>query len=520
MGQYALAVVPAELLQRPVSLRDGIGAAHEKVTTASDRAQALYDQGLAYLHSYVWIEAARSFHEALRADSSLAMAHVGLSYALGELGLSEEARRDSDRASELAPNASERERARVVIRSKQLAASAAPGDAARRAEYQAALGGAAAKYPDEVEILLLRGQAAGSASDAHGMSAGAGSIPDYERALALGPDYFAPHHYLAHALENAGRMDAALAHAAEYARLAPRVPHAHHMFGHVLRRVDRMRDAIAEFRRADELETEYLSIESIAPEYDWHYHHNLDLLGASYAYLGRMRAAEPLLRRSFELKSIELSQELNERAWPLFLLGRSRSAEALAAARALAARPQPIVQALGRLLAARAMMALGRTREAINEGDAARDLMRASGAIGGVLVPDLELAQAELLLRTGQMERGRAAMREALAKLRADRAPDAWMQTLFGLESAGRVARDTGDWLLAGELAEEMRRYDPFYAGTHYALGLGAERRSDVAGARAEYAEAIRRWESADAGLAELADARRRVAGLRTAERR
>ncbi len=58
--------VPDELLNRPVPLRNGIGTAHDAVATTSKEAQAFYDQGLAYLHSYVWIEAARSFNQALR----------------------------------------------------------------------------------------------------------------------------------------------------------------------------------------------------------------------------------------------------------------------------------------------------------------------------------------------------------------------------------------------------------------------------------------------------------------------
>ena len=49
---------PRELLERPVSLRDGLGPVHQEVTTSSLEAQKFYDQGLAYLHSYVWIEAA------------------------------------------------------------------------------------------------------------------------------------------------------------------------------------------------------------------------------------------------------------------------------------------------------------------------------------------------------------------------------------------------------------------------------------------------------------------------------
>ena len=97
MGRYGLVPVPAELLERPLSLREGVGKAHELVTTQSENAQAYYDQGLAYLHSYVWIEAARSFHQALRADGNLALAYLGLSYALGELGASEDEEGPADK---------------------------------------------------------------------------------------------------------------------------------------------------------------------------------------------------------------------------------------------------------------------------------------------------------------------------------------------------------------------------------------------------------------------------------------
>ena len=81
----AVGYVPRELLEKPVALRDGTGAgrgpgqAHDPVTSASPEAQAFYDQGVAYLHSYVWIEAARALRQALRLDPKLALAHVGLS---------------------------------------------------------------------------------------------------------------------------------------------------------------------------------------------------------------------------------------------------------------------------------------------------------------------------------------------------------------------------------------------------------------------------------------------------------
>src|SRR4030095_13180829 len=74
--------VPKEILERPVGLRQGIGLAHEALPTAAAPVQALHDQGLAYLHSYVWIEAARSFRQALRLDPRQALTSVALSPCL------------------------------------------------------------------------------------------------------------------------------------------------------------------------------------------------------------------------------------------------------------------------------------------------------------------------------------------------------------------------------------------------------------------------------------------------------
>src|SRR6478736_3092216 len=94
-AQHAAHVVPQipqELLERAVTIRTGIGAAHDDAGTKSAEAQRFYDQGLAYLHNYVWIEAARSFNQALRLDANLALAQVGLSVAYIELNQSARAK--------------------------------------------------------------------------------------------------------------------------------------------------------------------------------------------------------------------------------------------------------------------------------------------------------------------------------------------------------------------------------------------------------------------------------------------
>ena len=158
------------------------------------------------------------------------------------------------------------------------------------------------------------------------------SIPFYERALKVAPTHFGPHHFMAHAYENSGRMKEAADHAAAYAGQASSVPHAVHMHGHELRRLGRINEAIARFEAADKLQRDYMAREKIAAEFDWHHAHNLDLLAASYQYTGQMKKAEALLKQSFNLPTNLLVQAVNKREWPAFLVARNRPAEALAAA--------------------------------------------------------------------------------------------------------------------------------------------------------------------------------------------
>ncbi len=523
----ALAAVPgqrdapeaslADIVARPVPLRSGIGVTHEEVTTSVPRAQQYYDQGLAYLHSFVWIEAARSFNEAVRLDARLAMAQLGLSYALGELGESAAAR-GAEPAGAGIWRGGHPARALPDRPAQPSARGRRPaGGCGGRRRLPRAARSRAAERPSDVELLLLVGHAQEAGHDAHGMNGGSGSLVYYERALKLAPEYFATHHYLAHAYENVGRAAQALPHAQRFAQLAPEVPHAHHMYAHVLRQVDRMRDAVVEFTKADELHAAYSTRERVPAALDWHNRHNLDLLGTAYQYLGQMSRADATLRRSFEMRSaghLGQDQEVNKRAWPLFLLSRRRVDEALSAARTLQRHATPLVQALGHVLASRILIAGARRDEAAAEGNLALKQMRAIGAVGGTLVPDFELAQGEYLLRSGENDKGAAMLRAAAAKLRADRRPDAWTATLFQLEAVARLARELDQGALAGDMAEMMRLHDPHYAGTQYALALVAERRGNREAARTAFADAIRRWQDADPDLPELADARRRLAAL------
>jgi tetratricopeptide (TPR) repeat protein len=482
-----------ELARRPVPLRSGIGVAHDGLTTSSRQAQAFYDQGLAYLHSYVWLEAARSFNQALALDSTLALAHAGLAVAYTELNAPAASTAALGRARALART--DHDKRHVAARALQ-----AEG---KVVEYRRALDDALKVFPLDDELWLARGQAASDDPAERGQGSVAASIPFYEKARTLAPGHFAAHHYLTHAFENTGRIAEALAEGETFAKMAPKVPHARHMFGHDLRRAGRVQEAIAEFLAADALAAEYFKAEKIPVEYDWHYQHNLDLLATSYQYVGQMTAAEQRFRASFAIPSSLVAQEFDKREWPVFLLARGRAAEALEAASVMAGHRSPIVSATGHVEAGHARLALGQFKEAADEGNAALRLMRGTEG-AGMVATALEAFQGEFFLRTGQKDKARPMLEGVARKVRAAPGPDAWTQALFTLEAIARAAREVGDWDLAGWAARQMVEHDPNYAGAHYALALVAQHDGDTRTARTEAAAAAKLWSTADRDLPEL----------------
>src|SRR5688572_18182232 len=148
---HSIPTVPQELLERRVSIRGGIGVAPDDAGTKSKEAQAFYDQGLALLHSFVWIEAARAFHEALRHDSNLALAQVGLSYCYVELSKPAQAKQAITAAQMLAAQSDDHVRRHVEARALQMAAEDAPTDPAKLVAYRTSLDAAIAAFPNDVE---------------------------------------------------------------------------------------------------------------------------------------------------------------------------------------------------------------------------------------------------------------------------------------------------------------------------------------------------------------------------------
>jgi tetratricopeptide (TPR) repeat protein len=467
------------------------------------------------LHSFVWIEAVRSFHQALRNDPNLAMAFLGLTDAFIGLQDVPTAHAAFLRAQALEKNLSERERLWIAIRARELDYLEDSGLRDKYVAYREALKTALKRDPNDPWFWIQRGLADEGNPFAHGQAGGVDTLAFYRTAVALAPGNTAAHHYYAHSLENAGRSKEALSETEIYVRMAPAIPHAHHMRGHELLRLGRTEEAIGEFLKTKELEEEYYKTENIPARYDWHHAHNLQLLALSYQTLGQMKSAEALFRDNFLSPAYTEFLEYNRRAWPEFLLNRGRYEEALEAAYEMVKSPFPMAKLAGHSLAGQAQLAMDRMDQAKEELTSAEQATEQIPVESVSILPYPSSLRAAILLREKQTEEGEALTKEIEKVIVAAPGPDGWSGAHFELESIAQTARQTGDWELAEFTANEMIRHDPSFAGGYYALGLVAEHVGDKAKARQNFALAEKFWTRADKDLPEL----KRIRGEATAQR-
>jgi tetratricopeptide (TPR) repeat protein len=497
-------VASKELLARPIGLRDGLGRLHQQVTTSSPQAQALYDQGIALLASYAWVDAARSFNEALRHDPRLAMAHVGLARALFRIDAVTEGRHALAKAVDLAkpckaperagatargeafhePAAvpagstgcpiTEKERQWIAILPLQLEMAEAPADA-RPAKRQAFLGAIDALIeldPADAHAWVLRGNAEERNNWGIGQGGGPGPIAFYESALARDPEHLGAHHFLVHAWENLGRHAKAAEHGQRYSAAVPGVPHAQHMYAHVLPRLGRWEDARAQLVKADALERENYARDRIASEEDWHHGHNLHLLAMTELHLGHVARAEQLLREAYALDTRGALSGYYGAPLIEFLLQQGRADDALRSARELGARPAPMAQAMGSALEGQvlvimrqqdaARVALARARKALPGLDAAMKLPGSYNPRWRV-EPHVDTLAAMLELTGSDAAQGERSILAMADRIAGSPHLDAWAEGLVWLDRNARLARALGRATLADALVERIRRIDPGY---------------------------------------------------------
>src|SRR3954462_10142435 len=144
----------------------GIGSRSFKITAGSPVAQQYFDQGLRLAWNFNHAEAQRAFQQAQRADPQCAMCYWGEAYVLGpninvpmDPKANPPAVAAAAKAKSLAAGASPREQALIAAVSARYSDDARLERPMLDEAYANAMAAAAAKFPDDIDVLALYAEA-------------------------------------------------------------------------------------------------------------------------------------------------------------------------------------------------------------------------------------------------------------------------------------------------------------------------------------------------------------------------
>jgi tetratricopeptide (TPR) repeat protein len=226
----------------------GLQGIEFKISTKTQEAQDYFNQGLMLAYGFNHAEAARSFYEATRLDSTCAMAYWGFAYVLGpnyNAGMEEDnferAWNAATKAVELCGNASGKEKALIhalaVRYAKPAPADRKPLDIA----YAEAMKKVYQQYSTDPDIGALYAEAQ---MDLHPWdlydkktkaprSWTPAILTVLEHLMKVNPRHPGAHHFYVHAVEASAHPEKGLASAKLLERLVPGSGHLVHMPSHI-----------------------------------------------------------------------------------------------------------------------------------------------------------------------------------------------------------------------------------------------------------------------------------------------
>jgi len=208
-----------------------------RLTSKSAAAKGLYEQGMVHFENTFRKFALEKFAASLNADPSFAMAHAGMFLLTPD---PQEERKHVERARALLRRTNSGERLFITWAIAQ--------SENRRIDAITAMNEFIAMFPREKRYLTFF---------ARWLQFGG----NHERAidviekyiLKVDPDHVAALNYLGYAYSDVGRLDDAIATMRHTVALRPNEPNPHDSLAEFLRQAGRFEEALAEFRRANEL---------------------------------------------------------------------------------------------------------------------------------------------------------------------------------------------------------------------------------------------------------------------------
>jgi tetratricopeptide (TPR) repeat protein len=297
---------PTKLSEKGAPLFKGLGNLHYAITTKSADAQKYFNQGLTLLYSFNHGEAGRSFMEAIRLDSTCAMAYWGMGMVLGpnyNMPLNGASLRDineaMDKAVALAGNVSPKERALILALAKRFPREDVSDMTPYNAAYAQAMKDAYEQFPGDMEIATLYADALMNEHpwdlwEKNGTARPwtPAIIDLLEKILAKEPNHAGANHLYIHAIEASPNPGKALPSADRLQTLLPAAGHMVHMPSHIYIRTGYYHKGVVTNENAVKVDSTYIAQCKAAGFYPMLlYPHNIHFLAACAFLEGNSKKA-------------------------------------------------------------------------------------------------------------------------------------------------------------------------------------------------------------------------------------
>jgi tetratricopeptide (TPR) repeat protein len=300
---HAASVKPKQESVQP--LFQGLGFVHHPVSTKSPLAQRYFDQGLAFAYGFNHDEAERSFVQAAKLDTNLAMAYWGIALVLGpNYNLPGDKERGARAAAALRqaqshqPNATMEERDLIAALGHRYGSNGEPSGE-RDAAYANAMREMAHRYPGDPDAQVLFAEALMDlhpwqlwSIDGKPNANTVEIVTVLEGVLKKYPNHIGANHYYIHVVEASSDPGRALPSADRLGHLAPGAGHLVHMPSHIYIRTGRYHDAALVNQRAVAVDKAFLEQTGETGYYPLAYYaHNYHFLCYAEMMEGRGQAA-------------------------------------------------------------------------------------------------------------------------------------------------------------------------------------------------------------------------------------
>jgi len=233
---------------RKAPMLKGLGGIDFKISTADKKVQDYFNQGMMLAYGFNHAEAARSFYEAMRLDSTCAMAYWGFAYVLGPNyngGMEEDNfQRAYDaalKAQQLAHNCTPKEKALITALASRYVAQPPADRKPLDIAYAAAMKKVYKQYPSDPDVGALYAESIMNLHpwDLYQKQTKAARpwtpelVAVLEHLMKIHPRHPGAHHFYIHAMEASSTPEKALGSAGLLDTLVPGAGHLVHMPSHI-----------------------------------------------------------------------------------------------------------------------------------------------------------------------------------------------------------------------------------------------------------------------------------------------